>query len=172
MQFCRNCFHVFSSNEALEKHLTSCLTFDAAIVQLPKEEQKFYKFHNFKALWFAPLVVYFDLESFLAPMTNSRGQSTIFECHKPSGYALAIVDHFKASPVHFELEANVNCMQTFIERLHKIARELYYKKRRFPSYAGEVAKTGSIMNCWICQQEMPEQDCVLNHCHYSGKFLG
>ncbi len=176
MQFCRNCLHLFGNEEILKQHLKSCRDFEPASIQMPSEKSKEFKFNNIKALWFAPLVVYFDFESFLAnPSEPSPTSNTeILEVHQPSGYAFVLVDHFQEHPIHFELDSGPDCIKKFIINLHKLARDVYRAKRKFPIYNGvqpPVSEASEKM-CWICQKLVEESDRVLDHCHYSGKFLG
>ena len=65
-------------------------------------------------------------------------------------------------------------MTNFIKKLHEMAREVYYAKRRFPVYLGQqVPNRSNTVECWICEEPFgPEETKVLDHCHHRGNFFG
>ncbi len=134
--FCRKYVHLFGNEDILKQHLKSCRDFEPpeASTQMPSEKSKEFKFNNNKALWFAPLAVYFDFESFLAASSEPipPSNSEILEVHQPSGYAFALAHHFDDRPLHFELDSGPDCNKKFIINMHKRARNAYRAKRKFP----------------------------------------
>ena len=72
LQLCRNCFQ-FHYNEIDHKtHERLCKDLEPAVVIMPTAENGChkYKFKKFQALLYAPIVIYFDIESFLIPATT------------------------------------------------------------------------------------------------------
>ena len=61
-KICRNCFHVCSNNETLQKHEKLCYQFETCQVLLPQPDSNSLAFKKFQAKTALPLVVYFDLE--------------------------------------------------------------------------------------------------------------
>ena len=70
---------------------------------MPSPDKNEYKFSNFLAKWFVPLVIYCDFESFLLPVAGSdaaddQSSTRVIEKHEPCGFALAVVDHHSNVP--------------------------------------------------------------------------
>ena len=65
----RNCFYLSHNDLSYsEDHVKSCGENTPAVIRMPKPDNNLYKFTNRSAPWFAPLVIYFDFESFLKPV--------------------------------------------------------------------------------------------------------
>ena len=65
-----------------------------AVIQMPSSNKKSYKFANLSATWFVPLVIYFDSEFFLRPVSGCRGPSSrifthVKDIHEAFGFAQA-----------------------------------------------------------------------------------
>lgn len=173
-RICRNCFHISSSREIAERHELSCYRQEPAVVRMPPEEKSSFKFRNLKARWFLPIVVYYDLESILRPVEPTEARSTqILEQHEPCGFALVAVEHGRNQPLEFVLQRDKSCIQTLLRTLERIAREVHQKKRRHKFFLGTPpVPRESATRCWICEEMFEDDTKVLDHCHYSGKFLG
>ena len=70
-------------------------------------------------------------------------------------------------------------MANFVKVLHKLARDIHKQKRKYPLFKGDRRSLdkSQATQCWICEKpfsevEDPENSIDLDHCHYSGKFLG
>ena len=69
-------------------------------------------------------------------------------------------------------------MEKFVGALQKIAQEIHEKKQNNPYFRDPVPeRPQEAQLCWICEGQLGidrdlEEDKVVNHCHYSGKFLG
>ena len=60
-----------------------------------------------------------------------------------------------------------------VKALETIAREFYQRKQSHRYFTGEAPiDPDEIIECWICEKPFGEEAKVLDHCHYSGKFLG
>ena len=139
-----------------------------------------YEFKNLQALWFVPLVTYFDFESFLKPVDScpdnpSRSSTRVVQKHEACGYSLAVIEHGNSQPYFFDYDSSDPCMKKFLNQLHQLAREIYDQKRRFPQFldSQESLNKENTSTCWICCIHFTnEHEKCLDHCHFSGKFLG
>ena len=182
LQLCRNCFQIHYNEIDHKTHERLCKDHEPAVVIMPTAENgchKF-KFKNFQALWYAPIVVYFDFESFLNPVTTCMNNpqissSRVLEKHEPSGSSMVAIDHESSEPFFFSLDSSENCLENFIKELHLLARDVYIYKRKVPHYLGDRSqlRKEETLTCWICQENFSEsEEKCLDHCHSSGKFLG
>ena len=178
---CRNCFHVSSTLSRLEKLEQICHENCQAIIKMPKAEQQNFEFKNLQARWFAPIVGFFDLESIIEPVAENRTntQNTVtraIEEHKPCSYALLFVALNEVEPYFFDIKSGPNVMSEFVKSLEQIAKQIYEVKQKHRNFEGEptIPKVEAT-HCWICESELdqsPQNPTVLDHCHFTGKFLG
>ena len=85
---CRNCFHISTSLDRHEGHEEICHQNTQAIIKMPKAEQQNFEFKNVQARWFAPIVVFSDVESIIEPVANTintqqNSVTRALEEHKP-----------------------------------------------------------------------------------------
>ena len=146
---------------------------------MPKPGKDDHKFKNLTARWYVPRVIYFDLESLLLPVygpqPDPRKSSTqTIEIHQPCGYALAVIEFGKKDLLKFELKRGPNVMEELISSLESLARQIYVEKRKYYTFTGitdQEREDATI--CWICENDFSDNDqVVLDHCHYTNKFLG
>ena len=142
------------------------------------------RFTNLAATWFVPLVIYFDFESFLRLVSackrpSDKAVTQVKEIHEPCGFALTVIDHHSSMPTFHHVDSSPVCITNFVKMLHKLARDIYQQKRKHPFFKGDWRNLGKSIatHCWICEKlfseaEYPENTIDLDHCHYSGKFLG
>ena len=86
------------------------------------------KFKNLTARWFAPVAIYFVLDSIIRPVTgceNVNQQTSITEIHQPSGFCLVGIDHGNPNPLFVHLEPSEDCMVKLVEAPEKIAHEIH-----------------------------------------------
>ena len=96
-EICRSCFHVHSDEEVLARHKELCYEHDAARINMPTGDKAFLSFKNFQARYFAPVVLYFDIDSLLLPIDiaqNDPDKSSMdkIEKHEPPGYCLVAIE--------------------------------------------------------------------------------
>ena len=64
-------------------------------------------------------------------------------------------------------------MEELISSFELLARQIYVEKRKYYSFTGitdQERVDASV--CWICKNDYSDNDqVVLDHCHYSNKFL-
>lgn len=174
-KICRNCFHVCSSEERWQRHIKSCYGHEPAVIKMPEEGKNAHTFRNVKARWYHPFVIYYDLESVLCEVNEpSTSNQSKLEQHKPCGFALAAIEHGKPEPKVFVLKREPDCIKVLLQTLEKLARDIHGLKRLHKVYNSHVPGTkASTMSCWICCEPFEnEHEKVLDHCHYSGEFLG
>ena len=176
---CRNCFHVCTSKKRYEKHLELCLKNKPAIVRLPKNTKVYYK--KFQSRWFAPNVGFFDLESIFEPVSGCQNNTTksetrTKEVHKPCSYAMLFVAQSQTERFHFECLTGPKFIEQFVQSLETIAKRVHSVKQQHKYFPGPplIAKE-VVANCWICEEPLEhffKNPTVLDHCHYTGEFLG
>ena len=133
---------------------------------------------------FVPLVIYFDFESFLRPVSLCRGPCSrafthVREIFEPCDFALRVIDHHSRKPIFYQVDSSEDCMASFVKFLHKLARDIRKQKRKYPIFKGDRRSLdkSQATQCWICEKpfsevEDPENSVDWDHCHYNGKFLG
>ena len=178
-ELCRNCFHVCSSLQMLRVHQESCYNQSAAVINMPKVDQSRLTFDKLAARAMLPYVIYFDLESLLVPVQtvkNSHGSSstTLLEQHLPCSFCAVVVERGSSSPSLVKLERGEDVMKTFLEFLERFARDVYERKRKNEVYSGPTPVGKELAHsCWICDQPFENnENKILDHCHWSGEFLG
>ena len=178
-RICRNCFHLCTNRETYQNTVKTCSEHAAAEIFMPKQSNTSLQFQNRKACWFLPIVLYFDTESYLVPIATAQPSlstscTVAIEKHEPCGYAIAAIEHGKATPVYFEQKRGDNSLNEFVKSLHVLARDIYNRKRAFyRPYRGHVPAHENNTRCYICENDInDEAELVLDHCHYDGHFLG
>ena len=181
---CRNCFWLCEEGLAkLTAHMETCCENAPAVVRLPAPGKNLYKFKNLAATWFVPLVIYFDFESFLYPVAGctphgNNSYTRVIEKHEPCGFSLAVIDHYSTKPIFFHVDSSEDCITKFVNMLHTLAKDIYKRKRAFPFFRGDRSQypKSAASECWICNEASDDNDeqssIDLDHCHYSGQFLG
>ena len=181
---CRNCFWLCEEGLAkLTAHMETCCENAPTVVRLPAPGKNLYKFKNLAATWFVPLVIYFDFESFLYPVAGctphgNNSYTIVIEKHEPCGFSLAVIDHYSTKPIFFHVDSSEDCITKFVNMLHTLAKDIYKRKRAFPFFRGDRSQypKSAASECWICNEAFDDNDeqssIDLDHCHYSGQFLG
>ena len=180
LHLCRNCLYLCHKDiKQFKDHIEVCGNNPPAVIRMPPTSNNLYKFNNWSATWFAPLVVYFDFESILKPVAScsacSESASTrSIEIRVPCGFAIAVIEQGNPQPNFSHLDSSVNCMQNFVQMVHKLAKHIHEQKRKYPFYHGDrsTLQKSETKKCWICESEFLENEKNLGHCHYTGNFLG
>ena len=124
-----------------------------------------YKFKNFQALWYAPIVIYFDFESFLNHVTTCMNNlqissSRVLEKHEPSGYSMVAFDHKSSEPFFLSPDSSENCFENFNKELHLLARDVYIYKRKVPHYLGDRSQLYKEETLTCCISESEEKSWI------------
>ena len=178
-EICRNCFHICSSTGSFEIHKLNCYENEAAAIILPDEHKNIHQFKNTRAVWFVPLVIYLDTEALLVPLSTCAPSPSIssqvkLEKHVPCGYAFVIVEHGNDKVLSYRIMRGPDCLDDLIKELEKLATDIYHRKQSHRIYKGKPSTHKDTVNdCWICKKPFTnDEQKVLDHCHYSGTFLG
>ena len=131
LHLCRNCPYLCHKEvKRFKDHVEVCGNNPPAVIRLPTTSNNLYKFNNWPATWFAPLVIYFDFESILKPVVScppsSESASTrSIEIHESFGFAIAVIEHGNPQPTFSHLDNSVHCMQNFAQMIHKLAKDIH-----------------------------------------------
>ena len=75
----------------------------------------------------------------------------------------------------FKLNPSEECMIEFVRTSEVLAYDIYNKKQQFRNLTSCIRKQDNkkAVACWVCEENFDEADVkVVDHCHYSGKFIG
>ena len=76
-------------------------------------------------------------------------------------------------PAYLSIDRSESCMKKLAHQLQSVAREVYQRKQSHRVFQGRPPYTSDqATECWICCSPFVDETKVLDHCHYSGKFLG
>ena len=99
------------------------------------------EFKNFYARAYAPVVIYFDLESLIFPIQScddnpSSSWIGTLEKYTGCGFCLVIFESGSLQPVHVYIDRSSTCMQILAIHLQAIAMEIYQRKETHRIYKG------------------------------------
>ena len=105
--------------------------------------------------------------------TKKSSKQTI-DIRQPCGYALAVVEFGTREVLKIVLKRGENVMKELIAWLESLAKRIYLDERKHYTFTGEASYAREeAYTCWTCETEFGENDkVVLDHCHYTNKFLG
>ena len=173
--FCMKCLLHFYSEESLIKHnkdYPNCSSNNnVAKLILPKKEQAFIEFKNYKNKFACPFVIYADFESILKEVANDN----ITHNHVPCGFTFLTVsripEYNNFKPVSYRGEDTI---KVFIDKLLKQKDEIMSivnqnKDMIFTTEDYNNFNKSTI--CHICEKPLMK-DKVRDHCHITGKYIG
>ena len=70
--YCLNCFHSYSTEDKLKKYYKVCKNQDYCYVEIPKEDNKIWKYNHRESFMKVPFIIYADLEWLLQKMNTSH----------------------------------------------------------------------------------------------------
>ena len=130
MPLCRDSFPISWSDKTHEQQIHSCKDHEPALVYIPSAEKStnLSEFKSFQALWFVPLVIYFNFESFLKHAHScsdnpSRSSVRIVQKQEACGYSMVVVEYRNSQPYFFDYEGFDKCMEKFLNQLDQLARK-------------------------------------------------
>ena len=176
---CRRCFNLYNSRARLESHERFCLQNPPLQITMPSPLNNKFEFKKPQARWFTPIIGFFDLESLIQPVSGCandplKSETRQIEMHRPCSYALLFIGLDEKIPYHYSINRGPNAMEQFIVEIERLAVRINEDKQRFRNFQGPVPAAMST-DCWICEQPLSNEKSnktVLDHCHYTGKFLG
>ena len=178
-KICHNCFHVCSNNETLQKHEKLCYQFETCQVLLPEPDSNSLAFKKFQAKTALPLVVYFDQESIIVPVSsveqNPQTSGTrVLDKHIPSGYCYVAISHGSPNLEFFHLYRGGRLHASFCEANGDTSKRYLRKKAKTQVLHRSIWTSKELAtHCWICETTFSaDNEKVLDHCHFSNQFLG
>ena len=171
--YCTYCLHGFTSESLLMKHKPICETHGLQVTQLPGPKEQFMKFKQLGKMLKVPFVIYADFECILQPM-NKEGKKNV---HKPCGYSYLVVsavDEEEDQP-KIVTYSDENVLDHFFEDMMRETNHLIERlKTNKPMIFTEEdeANFNATYACHICDEYLPENDKVRDHCHLTGKYRG
>lgn len=183
MYYCLRCMGVFNTEIKKKEHEEYCnvLNKDGIKVELPSEEDKMYKFKNFKHQIQAPIVVVFDTESTIKADNKHICNSV--------GYRLIIDEPFKRyaeelneSQIFIDDKKEGESLEKFLNYLTELEEKFIRIIENPPFPNVETAKQCwsveekkefiAATHCHICGEILKSGDKVLDHCHFTNKIMG
>ena len=111
-----------------------------------------------------------------APREQHIHQS--YQNNEPCGFSLAVIDQNSTQPIFSHVDSSEDYITKFVHMLHTLAKDIYKRKRVFLFFRGDQSQypKSAASECWTCIQPFDDNDeqssIDLDHCHYSGQFLG
>ena len=138
---CRNCFHLCMNENTYKRHRISGLQHEPVLVKMHTPDKNKLIVENFCAQWFAPVVIYFDLESIINPVAgcqNAKQSTSITKIHQASGFCLVEFEHGSPNPIFMQLERSENCMENVVEALERLHRKCIKRSKATGSRTGKT----------------------------------
>ena len=183
---CYRCLKPCKSIEDLQEHLELCSDYDACRFVMPEVDEDgnppYYEFKNFHKQLMAPIVGYFDFESFLKNIRSdrvygsSKSYTQKYQHHLASGFAMIFKsicdDVFKPELHQYTAESeSVDVTDVFVEMLEAAVKRIWNTVDFDKDFDEETPKEyHTATHCWICKKEL-NGDKVLDHCHFTGKYI-
>ena len=136
-KLCRNCFHI-CSQESYINHHNNCVKLEAAAIEMPASNADKVEFKNFNARAYAPVVIYFDLESLIIPIQScdenpSSSWTRTLEKHKPCGFCLVLIESGSLQPVHVSIDRSSTCSKNWQYIFKQLQGKLTRESKRIAS---------------------------------------
>ena len=182
---CLNCFHVYRTENKLEKHKKICENHDYCHAEMPNEENKIIKYNQGEKSIKSPFIIYADLECLLEKIITcynniEKSSTTEINKHTPSGYSLFIHCSFDKTKNKPDYYRGGDCMKKFCLNPREHATKIinYEKKKMIPLTKKEEKHYNKQNVSYICKKEGNTYDSdkkhhkVKDHCHYMGTYRG
>ena len=126
---CGYCLNYFTSQNVLDKHTESCSKYKAVKTEFPKPGENILKFKNIQNCLECPIKIFFDTESILRNIDETRGKTKLHQQHVMSAFCLypvSRVEGFSMEPVTYVMKNEHDEVdKIFMENLEEIARKVY-----------------------------------------------
>lgn len=176
---CDGCLHPFANKNKLDRH--RAIGCGETLVELPKPNNKYLRFKNYKNKMKVPFVIYGDFESILVPLANEKSNTTSATCnthkHVPCSFSYYIHCEYDNNLSKFVIYRGEDCVEKFIQsiredadRIIKILQKVVPPKKNYSDSSG--ANTSSNI-CHICKKKIGDDEAyVIDHCHLTGNIRG
>ena len=180
---CFNCMNGFKTKDSLNKHKEYCYNNECVKINMPPSNT-FLKFDKFRFSERAPFVVYADFESFIKPMDNcdpdpNHSYTKKYQKHKPSGfsyYIKSLYEDVKKSVKRTYIKTKKeepDAEDVFVKWLEEDVKEIAnIKPKKMIITKEEEEKFDKASDCWLCGEELKNDNKVRDHCHYTGHYRG
>ena len=163
--FCTFCLHGFIRKDLLDQHKPMCEKHGAQCTELPSGKDKFMTFK-------VSFVIYADFECILSPLQNGKNKTHL---HEPCGYSYLVVSALDEEQREVACYRGDNVVEHIFDDMIKESDYLLERlKTNIPMiFTEEDEQQHRATNaCFICQEHMPPNDKVRDHCHFTGKYRG
>ena len=180
---CLNCINGFKTEKSLIKHKEYCYNNECVNIMMPPPNT-FLKFDKFRFSERAPFVIYADFESFIKPMDScdpdpNKSYTKKYQKHKPSGfsyYIKSLYEDVKKSEKRTYIKTKKeepDAEDVFVKWLEEDVKEIANIKPKEMIITEEEEKQfDNASDCWICGEELKNDNKVRDHCHYTGRYRG
>ena len=190
--FCLNCFNSFKSSDSLDKHKEYCYNNECVKISMPPQNT-FLRFKNFRYSEKAPFAIYADFESLIKPMDNcdpdpNHSYTKKYQKHKPISFCYYIEcfnnslckEIFNDDTKRKQLKSYIktkpedpDAIDVFIKWLEDDVKYIANIEPKKMILTKEEEKQFNIASdCWICGEELENNNKVRDHCHYTGRYRG
>ena len=175
---CDYCLNHFGTQSLLDKHEESCSKYKAVKTEYPKPGENILRFKNIQNYLECPIKFYFDTESILKPIDETRGKTRLNQRHVMSAlclYPVSRIEGFSMDPVTYVAkDEHDEVDRILVERMVETAKKVYEKfkisaKMIFDEDAKNLHESATV--CFACKKKF-DGDKVRDHCHYTGKYGG
>ena len=190
--FCVNCLNAFRTESARDKHYVYCSSHGEVNVKMPKECEKWLKFHDGQCQFKVLFMLYADFESILKPVdemyknkmkqlkAERKGKASYTEklnTHVPSGWCVYSKFAYGDVPDPMMAYRGEDCVEQFVDHLEKEIKRLYelYPQQPMTELTDVLKREyGVAESCHICMKPFgdPKNRKVRDHCHYTGLYRG
>ena len=125
-----------------------------------------------------PIKIHADFESFLEPISETYGDTKLYQRHVPSAFCMYVVSRiegFSMDPTTYVRRGEDDRVdKVLVERLEEVTKQIYetFKTPRLMIFDEAAKKLYESTNeCYACGEEF-QDDKVRDHCHYTGKYRG
>ena len=171
---CPYCFHCFSYQLVLDKHIPDCSTHTPQTVTYPKAEDAVLYYKAIQKQFSVPYVLYVDFESFLVPSADKDSVSE----HVPSGFCCLKVSKFNDEIFEPYVYSGPDVVSKFYEHIYReqetICTKLNVQMDMSSLTDEEKSEYENASACPNCSGSFDQISCikVRHHCHTTGRFLG
>ena len=189
---CLNCFNGFKSPDSLNKHKEYCYNNECVKIVMPPQNT-FLRFKNFRYSEKAPFAIYADFESLIKPMDNcdpdpNKSYTKKYQKHEPISFSYYIKcfndslckEIFNDNTKRKQLKTYIktkpedpDAIDVFIKWLEEDVKYIANITQKKMILTKEEEKQFIMAsNCWICGEELENNNKVRDHCHYTGRYRG
>ena len=180
---CLNCINGFKYKDTLDKHKEYCYNNECVNIMMPPPNT-FLKFEKFRFSERAPFVIYADFESFIKPMDScdpdpNKSYTKKYQKHKPSSfsyYIKSLYEDVKKSEKRTYIKTKKeepDAEDVFVKWLEEDVKEIAnIKPKEMIITKEEEEQLDKASDCWICGEELKNDNKVRDHCHYTGRYRG